>query len=73
MTAASGLALSTAPDVAHYLPFLGSLSRNRLAAGVASVFAPAVAVIVFVFLALILINCKFRLSAESTTRSDLVA
>ncbi|KAL0951690.1 hypothetical protein HGRIS_008366 [Hohenbuehelia grisea] len=53
LTAASGLALATAPDVAHYLPFLdGLLSTDPLAAGIATVLAPAVAATVFVGIAL---------------------
>lgn len=57
LTAASGLALSTAPDVAHYLPFLGSLLQSdRLATGIASVFAPAIAAILFIIITLIIVN-----------------
>jgi calcium permeable stress-gated cation channel len=61
VTAVSGLALSTAPDVAHYLPFLASLLGSaRLAAGIASVFAPTVAAILFMTLALFLVNCESK-------------
>lgn len=53
LTATAGLALSTAPDVAHYLPFLQPiLNANRLPAGIATVLTPAVAAIVFIALAL---------------------
>ena len=47
------------PDVAHFLPFLEPLLRSdRLAAGVASVFAPTVAAIVFITIALLAVNCE---------------
>ncbi|KAK7058587.1 hypothetical protein VNI00_002223 [Paramarasmius palmivorus] len=57
LTAACGLALATAPDFAHYLPFLQSLwSANTLAAGIATVLAPAVAITLFVYIALRLVH-----------------
>ena len=66
MTAALGLALSTAPNVAHFLPFLGSLLRSdRLAVGIASIFAPTIAAIVFITVALITVNCESGGSIES--------
>ncbi|KAL0068549.1 hypothetical protein AAF712_004264 [Marasmius tenuissimus] len=53
LTAASGLALGTAPDFSHYLPFLQGLwSANKLAAGVVTVFVPALAISVFIYIAL---------------------
>ncbi|KAF9270732.1 hypothetical protein L218DRAFT_952811 [Marasmius fiardii PR-910] len=53
LTAASGLALATAPDFSHYLPFLQKLwSENRIAAGVVTVFVPAFAISLFVYIAL---------------------
>jgi hypothetical protein len=59
VTAASGLALATAPDVAHYFPFLQPLlDVDPLAAGIATVLAPAVAATLFIFIALLLVNCK---------------
>ncbi|KAJ7234307.1 hypothetical protein B0H12DRAFT_1142976 [Mycena haematopus] len=61
LTAAAGLALATAPDVAHYLPFLAPLLSsntpgNTVASGLATVLAPAVAVTLFVSLAVAIIN-----------------
>ncbi|KAF8079018.1 hypothetical protein FPV67DRAFT_1467201 [Lyophyllum atratum] len=57
LTAASGLALATAPDVAHYLSFLGPLlTMDRLPAGLATVLAPAVAATLFISLALYLVH-----------------
>ncbi|EEB89260.1 hypothetical protein MPER_12661, partial [Moniliophthora perniciosa FA553] len=57
LTAACGLALATAPDFAHYLPFLQSLwSANTLAAGIATVLAPAVAITLFTYIALRLVR-----------------
>lgn len=61
MTAASGLALATAPDVAHYFPFLAPLlDADPLAAGISTVLAPAVAATLFISIALILVNCESR-------------
>jgi len=63
VTAASGLALATAPDVAHYLPFLQPLvNGNTLASGLATTLAPAVAATLFIVIALAIINCKFLIS-----------
>ncbi|KAF8183820.1 hypothetical protein K438DRAFT_1838672 [Mycena galopus ATCC 62051] len=61
LTAAAGLALATAPDVAHYLPFLAPLLSsntvgNTITSGLATVLAPAVAVTLFVSLAVAIIN-----------------
>ncbi|KAJ7353421.1 hypothetical protein DFH08DRAFT_856840 [Mycena albidolilacea] len=61
LTAAAGLALTTAPDVAHYLPFLAPLlsvknAGDSIASGLATVLAPAVAVALFISLAVALIN-----------------
>ncbi|KAF9486350.1 hypothetical protein BDN70DRAFT_902505 [Pholiota conissans] len=57
LTAAVGLSLAPAPDVAHFLPFLQPLvTTETLAAGVATVFAPAVAATVFVVAAIIIIH-----------------
>ncbi|RXW19335.1 hypothetical protein EST38_g6518 [Candolleomyces aberdarensis] len=57
LTAATGLSLATAPDVAHYLPFLsGLLHSHPLAVGVATVFVPAVAASFFTFIALFVIH-----------------
>lgn len=59
VTAAAGLAVAGAPDVAHYFPFLqGLLTKNPLATGIATVLAPAVAATVFIILALLVVNCK---------------
>lgn len=62
VTAAAGLALTTAPDVAHYLPFLAPLlsvknAGDSIASGLATVLAPAVAAALFISLAVALINC----------------
>lgn len=63
VTAASGLALGTAPDVAHFLPFLAPLTgSNALASGIATVLCPALAATIFIVLALTIINCKPFLS-----------
>jgi len=59
VTAAVGLSLGLAPDVAHYLPFLQPLLEgNSIAAGIATVLAPAVASCVFIFLALYILHCE---------------
>ncbi|KAJ6620255.1 hypothetical protein B0H10DRAFT_2163535 [Mycena sp. CBHHK59/15] len=58
LTAAAGLSLTTAPDVAHYLPFLSPLlsSTDTVGAGVATVLAPAVAATLFIALAVAVVN-----------------
>ncbi|KAJ7597412.1 hypothetical protein C8J56DRAFT_920009 [Mycena floridula] len=53
LSAAIGLALAAAPDEAHYLPFLHTLSdNNSLGAGIATILVPAVAALLFLALAL---------------------
>ena len=61
VTAAVGLALAPAPDVAHFLPFLQPLllQANTIAAGIATVFVPAIAATIIISLGLAAINCKF--------------
>ncbi|KIM47616.1 hypothetical protein M413DRAFT_439287 [Hebeloma cylindrosporum] len=57
LTAAAGLSLAPAPDVAHYLPFLQHLvTTETIAAGIATVLAPAVAATVFILLGLAAIH-----------------
>ncbi|KAJ7160781.1 hypothetical protein C8R46DRAFT_1223124 [Mycena filopes] len=56
LTAAAGLSLTTAPDVAHYLPFLKPLLNNSIASGLATVLAPAVAATLFICLAIAIVN-----------------
>jgi len=59
VTAAIGLALSTAPNVAHTLPFLKLFTTsNTLPPGIATTLVPAVAVTLFVTLTIALINCQ---------------
>jgi hypothetical protein len=59
VTAASGLALLTAPDVAHFLPFIESLlRRERVEIGTATVLAPALAAILFITLSVVIVNCE---------------
>ncbi|KAF5392490.1 hypothetical protein D9757_002324 [Collybiopsis confluens] len=53
LTAAVGLSLSTAPDVAHFLPFLSSfLSDDQLGSGIVTILIPALAICLFIILAL---------------------
>ncbi|KAI0825014.1 hypothetical protein BC628DRAFT_1339042 [Trametes gibbosa] len=57
LTAVSGLAVSLAPDVAHYFPFFRPLvTGNQLGGGVASSLAAAVAAVLFIFLALLVLR-----------------
>ncbi|QRV86749.1 short transient receptor potential channel 7 [Ceratobasidium sp. AG-Ba] len=52
-----GLALAGAPDVVHFLPFLARLSdRDDLGAALATTFAPAIAVTLFITVALLVVN-----------------
>ncbi|KAF9229033.1 hypothetical protein BS17DRAFT_688271 [Gyrodon lividus] len=61
MTAASSLALGTAPDISHYLPFFQSLSlHDGVASGISTTLAPAVAVAVFVTIAVSIISWTTR-------------
>jgi len=61
VSAAVGLSLASAPDVAHYLPFLEPLvTTETIAAGIATVFAPAVAATIFIIMGLAAINCAFQ-------------
>ncbi|KAF8910016.1 hypothetical protein CPB84DRAFT_1764373 [Gymnopilus junonius] len=49
LTAAVGLFLAPAPDVAHYIPFFQPLVRaNTIAAGIATILAPTVAATIFI-------------------------
>ncbi|KAI8990545.1 hypothetical protein BD414DRAFT_413825 [Trametes punicea] len=57
LTAVSGLAVATAPDVAHYFPFFIPLvSGNKLAGGVGSTFAASVGATLFILLALVVVH-----------------
>ncbi|KAG8742653.1 hypothetical protein FRC10_001136 [Ceratobasidium sp. 414] len=57
----AGLALAGAPDVAHFLPFLGRLSnRDDLGAALATTFVPAVAATLFISIALVVVNYAAR-------------
>ncbi|KAF8963914.1 hypothetical protein BDZ97DRAFT_1939372 [Flammula alnicola] len=57
LTAAVGLYLAPAPDVAHFLPFLQPLlTTETIAAGIATLLAPAVAATVFIVFGLAIIN-----------------
>lgn len=71
VTAATGLSLATAPDVAHYLPFLASLlNADPLASGIATVLAPAFAIIVFMIIALTVVYCKCLVQAFCISTHD---
>ncbi|KAF9444596.1 hypothetical protein P691DRAFT_796399 [Macrolepiota fuliginosa MF-IS2] len=57
LTAVAGLAVSPAPDVAHYLPFLEPLlTAEPLASGIATVLVPAIAATLFITLAIYIIS-----------------
>ncbi|KAJ7145847.1 hypothetical protein C8R44DRAFT_655846 [Mycena epipterygia] len=61
LTAAAGLSLTTAPDVAHYIPFLAPLlsssnTSDTIASGLATVLAPAVAATLFISIAVAIVN-----------------
>jgi hypothetical protein len=65
VTAAVGLSLVTAPDVAHYLPFLKPvLSTNPVAAGLATILAPAVGATLFIIIGLGIIHCTSPILQE---------
>ncbi|KAM6498584.1 hypothetical protein JOM56_006532 [Amanita muscaria] len=57
LTAASGLSLATAPNIAYFLSFLKPLlNSNLVLSGIATVLAPAAFIIIFLFLALAVVD-----------------
>ncbi|OCH87483.1 hypothetical protein OBBRIDRAFT_736098 [Obba rivulosa] len=57
LTAVAGLALATAPNFAHYFPFLQNLDEgNDLGSGIATCFAPAILATIFIAIALTVIH-----------------
>ena len=59
MIAAAGLAVSTSPDFAHYVPFFQSLANhNDLPTGLSTVLAPSVGAALFILVAILAIHCK---------------
>jgi hypothetical protein len=53
-----GLSLASAPDVAHYLPFLRPImSAHPILGGLATIFVPAVGATIFVIIGLSVIHC----------------
>jgi calcium permeable stress-gated cation channel len=61
VTAVSGLAVATAPEFAHYIPFFLPLaSGNFLGAGLAICLAAAIATTLFMGAALFIIQGKCR-------------
>ncbi|KAI0962461.1 hypothetical protein AcV7_001301 [Taiwanofungus camphoratus] len=62
LSAFAGLAMSTAPDFAHYFPFLLLFDEgNDLGAGIATCLVPAVAATLFISLALRLVHYAAQL------------
>ena len=58
--AVSGLALTSAPDVAHFLPFLQPLmNTSKIAGGLAIVLVPAIVATIFFIIAVGVIHCEF--------------
>ncbi|KAF7297179.1 MPN domain-containing protein [Mycena indigotica] len=68
LTAAAGLSLTTAPDVAHYLPFLKPLvnSTATIPVGLATVLAPAAAATLFISLAVMIINFSAHIRGSAS-------
>ncbi|KAF7307698.1 MPN domain-containing protein [Mycena kentingensis (nom. inval.)] len=68
LTAAAGLALTTAPDVSHYLPLLKPLvdSTSLIPVGLATVLAPAVAASLFITLAVMIINFSAQIYGSAS-------
>ncbi|KAK0208655.1 hypothetical protein DFS33DRAFT_1304877 [Desarmillaria ectypa] len=57
LTAASGLALSNAPDFAHYITFLQPVTTaDTLPSGIITIWIPAVVATIFIFLTLALVH-----------------
>ncbi|EMD41861.1 hypothetical protein CERSUDRAFT_120777 [Gelatoporia subvermispora B] len=65
LTAVAGLALSSAPNFAHYFPFLQNLSEgNDLGSGIATCFAPAILAIAFTAIAVAIIHYTGQFSSS---------
>ncbi|KAI0066505.1 hypothetical protein BV25DRAFT_1820469 [Artomyces pyxidatus] len=61
LLAASGLAVATAPDFAHYIPFFQPLAKhNSFTTGLATVLAPAVGATIFIVIAMGVLNLNSR-------------
>ena len=72
VSAAVGLSLAPAPDVANYLPFLKPLvTTETIVAGLATVLAPAVAATIFIILGLAAVHCTFSKVPSSLLLSIL--
>lgn len=71
VTAVAGLAVATAPEFAHYIPFFIPLaSGNFFGAGVAICLAAAIAMTLFMGAGLYVLQCKSRMSfSEPRSRS----
>lgn len=68
VTAAVGLFLAPSPNFAHYIPFLKPLlTGETIAAGIATILAPAVAATFFVIVGIITIHCMWLLSFGAST------
>ncbi|THH13010.1 hypothetical protein EW146_g7167 [Bondarzewia mesenterica] len=62
LMAVAGLAVATSPDFAHYFPFFQSLANhNDFATGLATVFAPSMAAVLFIVIAVAIVQFSSRL------------
>ncbi|KAI0785000.1 hypothetical protein C8Q75DRAFT_777072 [Abortiporus biennis] len=74
LTAVAGLSIASAPEVAHYFPFLEPLaSGNDFGAGLATCLAAALAFSLFVSIALVAVHyCGGLTSSVSVSGSQLI-
>ena len=70
MTPVAALFLSTAPDFAHYFPFLMRLNEGQqFGAGIATDLIPALLVVLFIAVILKIVTCKnHALSSRSANQ-----
>ncbi|TDL28546.1 hypothetical protein BD410DRAFT_759887 [Rickenella mellea] len=75
LAAVAGLFVATAPDVAHFLPFLRPLlTTGKVASGLATVLAPAVAASLFIAFALLVVHYASRFDGSvSWSKSQMTA
>ena len=66
VTPVAALFLSTAPDFAHYFPFLQPLNEGKqFGAGIATNLVPALLALLFIAVVLKIVTCKIHICSLS--------
>jgi calcium permeable stress-gated cation channel len=73
VTAITGLFLTTAPDVAHWLPFLATLDRKGIGYAIATCLVPAIIATGAIAATIGVINCKLTFFAVSCSALNSLA